>query len=128
MSRVQLCSQTRCSSAFLQVLVFPVELVLLVRDLFEPVHRDTVEALLHRDMSHRGCRRRSMPVLDSGWNPNDIPLMNDLNRTTPLLYPTNTVRHDQDLAERIGVPCGARPRLKRHCATAGAAGLCRIEK
>jgi hypothetical protein len=69
-----------------------------------------------------------MPVLDSGWNPNDIPLMNDLNRTTPLLYPTNTVRHDQDLAERMSVPCGTRPRLKRHCATAGVTGLCRIEK
>ena len=69
-----------------------------------------------------------MPVLDSGSNPNDIPLMNDLNRTTPLLYPANTVRHDQDLAERMDMPCGTCSRLKRHCATAGAAGRRRIEK
>src|SRR5260370_22312444 len=128
MSRVQLCSQTRCSSAFLQVLVLPVELVLLIRDLFEPVHRDTVEALLHRDMSHRSRRRGSMPMLHSGWNPNDIALANDLNRTTPLLYPANTVRHDQDLAERMGVPCRARARLESHCSAAGATWLSWIEE
>src|ERR1700730_11065035 len=87
--RVQLCSQTRYSSSLLPVVVLLVKLVLLIRDLFEPVHRDTVEALLHCNMSHRGCRRRSVPVLDSGGNPNDISLANDLNRITPLLYPAN---------------------------------------
>src|SRR5260370_15255208 len=50
------------------------------------------------------------------------------NRTTPLLYPANTVRHDQDLAERMGVPCGARARLESHCSTAGATWLSWIEE
>ena len=69
-----------------------------------------------------------MPVLDSGRNPNDISLANDLDRTTPLLYPANAICHDQDLAERMGVPGRTRARLEGDYSTAGAAWLSRIKE
>jgi hypothetical protein len=64
-----------------------------------------------------------MPVLDSRWNPNDISLAN-----APLLHPANAVCHDQDLADRMGVPGRARARLEGDYSTAGAAWLSRIKE
>src|SRR5258708_1493261 len=79
-------------------------------------------------MGHRSRRRGSMPMLPSACNPNGIALANDLNRATPLLYPATAVRHEQDLAERMSVPCRARARLESHCSAAGATWLSWIEE
>src|SRR5258705_253471 len=78
--------------------------VLLVRDLFQPVHRSAVQLLLKRDVRHGGGGRCTMPVLDASRNPNDVSLANHLNRAAPLLNPADTICDDQDLANRIGVP------------------------
>ena len=104
------------------------ELVLLIRDLFQPIHRSTIESLLHRDVRHSCGWCCTMPVLDASGNPNDISLANYLNGSAPLLNPADTVCHDQDLAERMGVPGGSRSWLKRHLATARTCRFPHVEK
>ena len=45
-----------------------------------------------------------MPMLRVWWYPDHITLPDLLNRTTPLLNPALTGRHDQCLAQRVSVP------------------------
>ncbi len=94
------------------------EPVLLVCELFQPVHHSAVQLLLERDVRH-GCNWRcTMPVLDASRNPKDVSLANHLNRAAPLLNPAGTICHDQNLAKRMGVPSRSRSGLERDLATA----------
>ena len=91
-------------------------LVLFVADLFHPLDSFTVEIFLNGDMRHtRGCRS-SMPVFLTRRDPDDITLPDFLDLTAPLLNPAGAGRHDQYLAERVGVPCSACPGLERDAA------------
>src|SRR5258708_67395 len=102
--------------------------VLLVRDLFQPVHRSAVQLLLKRDVRH-GCGWRcTMPVLDASRNPNDVSLANHLNRAAPLLNPADTICDDQDLTKRMGVPSRSRSGLERDLATARPGWFLRVEE
>src|SRR5258708_15295727 len=92
--------------------------VLLVRDLFQPVHRSAVQLLLKRDVRHGGGGRCTMPVLDASRNPNDVSPANHLNRAAPFLNPADTICDDQDLAKRMAVPGPSRSRLESNLATA----------
>src|SRR5437879_7682906 len=101
--------------------------VLLVRDLFEPVHCLAIESLLKRDLRH-GCGWCcTMPVLDASRNPNDVSLANHLNRASPLLNPADAVCHDQNLAERMGVPGRSSSGLKRDKAATRPGWCIRVE-
>src|SRR6267143_4482314 len=113
-----------CANCFLSLR----KLALLVRDLFQPVHRSAVQLLLKRDVRHGGGWRCTMPVLDASRNPNDVPLANHLNRAAPLLNPADTICHDQDLAKRMGVPSRSRSGLERDLTTARPGWFLRIEK
>src|SRR5467141_2446104 len=102
--------------------------VLLVRDLFQPVHCSAVQLLLKRDVRHGGGWRCTMPVLDTSRNPNDVSLANHLNRATPLLNPADTICDDQDLTKRMGVPGRSRSGLECDLATARPGWFLRVEK
>src|SRR5258708_25170838 len=102
--------------------------VLLVRDLFQPVHRSAVQLLLKRDVRHGGGGRCTMPVLDASRNPNDVSLANHLNRAAPLLNPADTICDDQDLAKRMGVPGRSRSGLESNLATARPGWFLRVEE
>src|SRR5215831_20734829 len=63
-----------------------------------------------------------MPVLLTGGYPDDIALLDFFDGVTPTLHPTCAPGYDQDLAQRMTVPRGARSRLK---CDEGARGSCR---
>src|SRR5882762_5164574 len=102
--------------------------VLLVRDLFQPVHCSAVQLLLKRDVRHGGGGRCTMPVLDASRNPNDVSLADHLNWPAPFLNPADTICDDQDLAKRMGVPGRSRSGLERHLAAARPGWLLCVEK
>src|SRR5438093_12587345 len=82
--------------------------VLLVADLFHPVHNLPVECFLNGDVRHGSCRRSAMPMLQSWRKPNHITGPNFFNRSTLSLHPANTRCDNERLTKRMGVPCGAR--------------------
>ena len=55
-----------------------------------------------------------MPVFHSRWNPDNILLSDLLDRASPLLNPARAVGDDQDLTERVRVPCTPRAGLERN--------------
>src|SRR5215471_3442383 len=88
--------------------------VLLVGDFFKPFAAVAVPQFHDRDVSHCCIRRRSVPVLDSRRNPNDVALLDLLNRSSPLLNPARACRHDQDLTEHMLMPGSPSSGLERH--------------
>lgn len=78
--------------------------VLFVTDLFHPVDDCAIDFFRNGDMSHGTVWCSSVPVLHTGRDPDNIPLPDLLYRPPPPLYPTSASGHDQDLAERVGVP------------------------
>ena len=63
-------------------------------------------------MRHGGIRGRAVPVLDVGRTQHHVPLPDDLYRASPFLGQPDAERNEQGLAQRVGVPVGARTRLK----------------
>src|SRR2546427_147200 len=96
--------------------------VLLVGDVFEPIDGLAIEVLLHGDVCHRRCWRRAMPVLFARRKPHDVARANLFNGSAPPLDASGPGGHDQRLAERMGVPGGARAWLERHGRTRSSGG------
>src|SRR6266487_5413391 len=71
--------------------------VLLVADLFHPVHNLPVECFLNRDVRHGGSGRSTMPVLQSWREPDHITGPDLLDRAALALHPTNTGCDNQRL-------------------------------
>src|SRR5579871_1870249 len=82
--------------------------VLLVADLFEPVHDLAVERFLNRDMGHGRGRRRAVPMLLAGRAQDHVAWPDLLLGFAPTLGPAAPGCHDQRLAKRMGVPGRAR--------------------
>jgi len=61
-----------------------------------------------------------VPVFDIGRAQHHIPLPDDLDRTAPFLGQPGAERNDQYLAQRMGMPVGARTRLKGDVGTVDA--------
>ncbi len=55
-----------------------------------------------------------MPMLFTGWAPQYVARPDFLPGFAPTLRPSAAARNDQDLAERVRVPCSARSGLERH--------------
>src|SRR5207247_1167062 len=85
--------------------------ILLITDLLHPVDGLPVELLLNRDVCHGGGRRGAMPVLLARREPDHVTRPNFFDRAPPSLRAPAPSRHDQRLAQRVGVPCGARAGL-----------------
>src|SRR5207244_8870370 len=94
--------------------------ILLVADLFHPVHNFPVECFLNGDVRHGRCRRSTMPMFQSWRKPNHVTGPNFFNRSALPLHPANARGDNERLTKRMGVPCGARARLKRNARTGGA--------
>src|SRR5436190_7999421 len=90
-------------------------------DFFHPVRRLAVEPFLDGDMGHRGRFRRAMPVLLTGREPDDVALVDRLDRAAPSLSAAAAGGHDQRLAQRVRVPRGPCAGLEGH---AGADNAC----
>src|SRR5262245_2243029 len=88
--------------------------VLVVGDFFKPFAAVAVPQFHDRDVSHSRIGRRSVPVLDSRWNPNDVALLDLRNRTSPLLNPARACCDDQDLTEHMVMPGRPGSGLERH--------------
>src|SRR6185369_12927250 len=82
--------------------------VLFVADVLQPVNGLAVKLLLNGDMRHGRGVRGPMPVLLPGREPDHVSGPNFLDRATLALCPAQPRRHDQGLAEWVGVPGGAR--------------------
>ena len=87
--------------------------VLFVADLFHPVDGLAVELFLNGDVRHGRGRRGTVPMLLARREPDHVTRPNFLDRASPALYQAATRRHDQGLAQRVGVPCGTGARLER---------------
>src|ERR1700761_3865114 len=103
-------------------------LVLIVAHFFHPVDSFAVELFLNGDVSHGRGRRRAMPMLFAGREPDDVAGTDFFNSTAPFLSAPATVGHDQGLAERMRVPRGARTRFKGNLRADGASGSTRLEQ
>src|SRR5262249_24319824 len=78
--------------------------VLFVADRFHPVHRLAVELFLDGDVRHGRGRRGAVPVLLARREPDHVARPDLLDRAAPALGQAAAGRHDQGLAQRVGVP------------------------
>jgi hypothetical protein len=90
--------------------------VFLLADLFHPINVLTFERLLNGDMRQLVGRGSAVPMFHAWWRPYDVTLLDLLLYTALLLNPAGARRDDQDLSERMGMPCGARTRFERDTA------------
>ena len=102
--------------------------VLLVADLFHPLDHFAVELFLNGDMRHTGGCRGSMPVFLTRRDPDNITLPDFLNWTAPLLNPACASGHDQNLAQRVGMPCCPSAGLERDPRAGRACRILRLEQ
>src|SRR2546421_9985426 len=97
--------------------------VLFVADLLHPVNRLAVEPLLNGDVGHSCGWCGPVPMFLPRREPDHVPWMNVLDGTTPALNPARACRHNQSLAQRVGVPGGPSTWLERDT---GATDACRV--
>src|SRR5262249_40456278 len=81
-------------------------------NMLEPGDVLAVEMLLQRNMHHVGLGAGAVPVLLVGRDPDRVARPDLADRAAPELYPADAGDHVQGLAERVGVPGGARLRLE----------------
>ena len=91
--------------------------------MFHPVNRLAIEPLLNGDVRHGGSWCGPMPVFLPRLEPDHIPLTNVFNRASPALCPAKALRHNQRLAQWMGMPGGPSTWLERDTGTSHA---CRI--
>src|SRR6185437_390441 len=101
----------------------PRVLILLVTHFLHPVDSPAAELLLNGDVRHGRGRRRAVPVLFTGHEPDHIAWANHLDRTTFALRKTAARGYKERLSQRVRVPRRAGTRLE---GDAGAHGACRI--
>lgn len=99
-------------------------LVFFGADLFHPGDDFAVELFLNGDMGHGSGRRGAMPMLLTRWDSDYVTRTNLLDRAAPALYQAAASRHDQSLAQRMGVPCRPGAWLERDT---GSERACRID-
>src|SRR4029077_15538985 len=75
------------------------------------------ELFLDGDVGHGCAWRGSMPMFFAWREPDEITGPDRLNGSAFALGPAATSRHEQSLAERMGVPCGARARFECYART-----------
>src|SRR5512135_2691881 len=109
----------------LPAMLFP---VLFIAHLLQPLHRLAVETLLNRDVRHRRGRRRAVPVLLSRREPDHVAGPDLLDRPAPALRAAAPRRHDQGLAQGVGVPRGPRAGLERDGGAGHARRVGRLEQ
>src|SRR3977135_925851 len=88
--------------------------VLLVTDVLHPIDDLAIFLLLNGNVCHARCRRRPMPVLLAGEEPDYVTGTGLLDRPTPALDPPTASSHDKSLAEGMRVPCSSCTGLKRN--------------
>src|SRR5262249_50824593 len=101
----------------------PRVVVLLVADMFHPVHSFSIEPLLNRDVGQGGGGAGAVPMLLAGREPDHIAGTDFFDRTVPSLRESVACRHDQRLSEWMRVPGRAGTGLERHT---GADDACRV--
>ena len=92
--------------------------ILLVTYFLHPLDRFSILLFLNSNVRHAGGCRGSVPVFLTRRNPDNITFPDFLLSATPLLNPASARCHDENLAQRVTVPCCAGAGLKRN-ATAG---------
>src|SRR2546430_12599133 len=92
----------------------PDVLLLLVADLFHPVHDLAIEVFLNGEVRHGGGWRGAVPMLLTGRDPDHVTGPDLLDRPSPALRAAAAGGHDQGLAQRGGVPCPPGARAERH--------------
>src|SRR5262249_2133148 len=88
--------------------------ILRVGDVLEPRDRLAVEHLLHGDVDHTGVGAGAVPVLLAGRNPYGVAGADLAHRAALGPHPPDAEDDMQRLAERMGVPGGARARLEQY--------------
>ena len=96
-------------------------LILLVADLLHPVDDlSALELFVNRDMRHGRRWCGAMPMFFARRYPDHVSGTDLFDRAVPALYPAAAGRHDQGLAQRVGVPGRPGARLERDTGTVGA--------
>src|SRR4051812_27794631 len=88
--------------------------VLLVRDLLQPLDVLAVKRFLNRDVRHCSRRCRAVPVFMTRRAPDHIARADLDARLAFALRPPASRRDEQRLTERMRMPRSARSRFKSH--------------
>jgi hypothetical protein len=102
--------------------------LLFVGHFLHPVGALAVEPFDKGDVGHRRGGCGTVPVLLPRRKPDDVTRMDFFDRAYPALHPAASGRHDQDLAQRVGVPCGPTARLERYTSAEGACRFLWLEQ
>src|SRR5689334_11716411 len=102
--------------------------VLFVADLLEPLDHLAVQRLLDRNVSHRCAGTCPVPVFLVGRAHDHVPGPDLHGRLTPALREATPSSDDQSLTERMRMPRGACPWLKRDTRAGDATGLMRLKQ
>src|SRR4029453_13400723 len=102
--------------------------VLRVADVLHPVDDLAIERFRNRDVRHRYGRRRAVPVLLAGREPNDIARLDLLDWPALTLREGAAARHDQRLSGGMGVPGRGPAGLERDAGAADARRIGRLEQ
>src|SRR4051812_41802093 len=102
--------------------------VLVIAYLFHPFNVLPLERLGDSNVRHASRCARAMPMLYPRRSPDDIARLNLLLFSTLLLYPTGAGGHNQELSERMRMPCSARTGLERDVSAGRARRLFRLEQ
>ena len=97
--------------------------ILLVINLLHPLDDLSVEPLLDRDVRHRRCWRRAVPVLLAGRDPHDVAWPNLLDGPASTLHATATRGYNQRLTEPVYMPGGSRAWFKSYAGTGNERGI-----
>ncbi len=79
-------------------------------------------------MRHRRGWRSTVPMLLARREPDHVARPNFLDRAAPALHPAAASRHDQGLAQRVGVPCCPSAGLERDTGARRACRIVRLEQ
>src|SRR5579864_3209926 len=91
--------------------------ILFVADPFHPIDHLAVLLFLNGHVCHRRRRRSPMPVLLAGREPDHIARADFLDQSAPTLCPAAASRNDENLTQRMRVPCSPRARLESYAGT-----------
>lgn len=106
----------------------PSAFVFGVGDVLHPFDDASIGSFLNGDVRHASGGGCAVPVFFAGAEPDDVAGMNFFDWATGALCPTAACGNDERLAERMGVPRGARARFKGDAGAGGTSGIGWLEE
>ena len=95
-------------------------MILFICDALHPRYAASFQMFSYGEMRHCVIGHSSMPMFDIGGAQPHVSLADNLYRASPFLSQSDAECNEQCLAQRMGMPVGARTRLKGNVGTVDA--------